>query len=151
MRITTVISDCDEEIIIKCRDRNDRIIFIEDLLKNAVGQNDTLLLTSGQTQYYIAVKDIIFCESLDGKVACHTANNIFYSDYKLYELEQLLPSCFGRASKSSIINSKEIYSVKKNLTGASEVTFRDSNKKAYLSRSYYKLFMEKMNEMRLKQ
>lgn len=150
LKLTTVITDGDEEIVIKCNDRSDKIVMLEDLIKNALGTNETILLTSGQMQYYIAVKDILFCESLEGKVACHTADGMFYSDMKLYELEAVLPSSFGRASKSSIINGKQIYSIRKNIAGSSEVTFRQSTKKAYLSRSYFKSFTEKINETRLK-
>ena len=94
-------------------------------------------------------KDIIFCESYDGKVACHTNDGIFYSSYKLYELERILPFYFARASKSSLINAKQVYSIRKNISGASEIAFKGSLKKAYLSRNYYKIFMEKINETRL--
>ena len=150
MKLTTVITDGDEEVVIKCNERTDRIEMLEDLIRGAIGHNDTLLLTSNQTQYYIPVKDLLFCESLDGKVACHTADGLFYSDKKLYELETVLPSTFGRASKSSIINTKQIYSIRKNIAGASEVSFKQCSKKAYLSRSFYKSFTEKINETRLK-
>ena len=150
LKLTTVITEGDEEIVIKCNDRSEKIVFIEELIKNALGSNDTLLLTSGQAQYYIGAKDILFCESLDGKVACHTGDGLFYSDKKLYELEEALPDYFGRASKSSIINTKQIYSIRKNIAGASEVSFRQTGKKAYLSRSYFKSFTDKINETRFK-
>ncbi len=150
MKITTVISsDGDDEIIISCRERNDKVVYLETLIKNAIGQSDTLLLTMGDVQYFISSREIIFCESLDGKVICHTRDKIFYSSYRLYELEKALPYFFCRASKSTIVNGKEVYSVKKNITGASEISFRDTEKKTYLSRSYYKMFMEKINETRL--
>lgn len=139
----------DEEIIIKARERNEKIIYIENIIKNATGQSDTLLLSIGLTQYFIPIRDILFIESLEGKTSAHTRDKIFYSSYKLYELEKILPNYFCRASKSSIVNIKPIYSIKKNITGASEVSFKECAKKAYLSRSYYKLFMEKINETRL--
>ena len=151
LKIRTVISENDEdEIVINCKERTDKIIFLEDVIKNAVGTSDTLLLTSADTQFFIPIKDILFCESTDGKTVCHTENNIFFSSYKLYELEIIMPLIFTRASKSCLINCKRIYSIKKNISGSSEVRFDSSSKKAYLSRSYYKQFMEKMNEMRLR-
>ncbi len=151
MKVRTVISQSDdEEIVISCKERNERIVFLEDLIKNAIGKGDTIMLTSADTQYFIPIKDILFCESSDGKTVCHTESNIFFSSYKLYELEMILPTIFCRASKSCLINCKRIYSIKKNISGASEVRFDSSSKKAYLSRSYYKQFMEKMNEMRLR-
>lgn len=151
VKVLTVISQNeDEEIIINCKERNDKIIFLEDLINNAIGKSDTILLTSADTQFYIPIKNILFCESFDGKTLCHTESQILFSSYKLYELEMILPTVFCRASKSCIINCKRIYSIKKNISGASEVRFDASNKKAYLSRSYYKPFMERLNEMRLK-
>ena len=149
MKVRTVISDADEEIVISCRERDDRIVFIEDLIKNAIGQGDTLLLTSGDLQFFIPIKEIVFCESYDGHTLCHTKDKILSSSYKLYELEKILSPIFCRASKSTLINCREVYSVRKNLTGPSEISFRTTTKKAFLSRSYYTMFMERMNETRL--
>lgn len=151
MKLKTVIcEDEEEEIIIKAKSRDDKIIFLEDIIKNAIGENDTILLHNNQTQYFIPIKKILFLESLDGKVAVHTAENIFYSNYKLYELLKILPSYFERASKSTIINTKAVYSVKKNIYSSSEISFNSCAKKAYLSRNYYKIFMDKINETRIK-
>lgn len=55
-----------------------------------------------------------------------------------------------RVSKSTIINLSEIRSIRKNITGASEVEFNGTMKKAYVSRMYIKAFMNKMEEKRLK-
>ncbi len=149
MKLRTVISDGDEEIVITCKERSDKIVFIEDLIKNAVGHGSALLLTSGELQYFIPIKEIIFCESYDGRTICHTSDKVLNSSYKLFELEKILSPVFSRASKSTLVNCREVYSIKKNLAGASEIAFRSTQKKAYLSRSYYKMFMEKMNETRL--
>lgn len=150
MKLRTVICDSGEdEIVISCKERNENVIFIEDLIKNAIGHNDSLLLSSGDVQYFIPIKEIIFCESYDGHSVCHTKDKVLNSSYKLYELEKILSPVFCRASKSTLINCREVYSVRKNLAGPSEISFRSTAKKAYLSRSYYKMFMEKMNETRL--
>ena len=145
MKLRTVISDGDEEIVISCRERNDKVVFIEDLIKHAIGQSDSLLLTSGDLQYFVPIKDIVFCESFDGHTVCHTKDKVLRSSYKLFELEKILSPSFCRASKSTLINCREVYSVRKNLAGPSEISFRSTPKKAYLSRNYYKMFMEKMN------
>ena len=149
MKVRTVISDADEEIVISCRERNEKIVFLEGLIKNSIAHNDSILLTSGDLQFFIPIEDIIFCESYDGHTVCHTKDKVLNSSYKLYELEKILSPTFSRASKSTIINCREVYSVKKNLAGPSEIAFRSTQKKAYLSRSYYKMFMERMNETRL--
>lgn len=151
MKLKTIIcEDDDEEIVIKAKTRDDKLSYLEDIIKNAIGENDTVLLHNNQTQYLISIKNILFLESLDGKVAVHTAENIFYSNYKLYELLRILPSYFERASKSTIINTKVVYSIKKNIYSSSEISFNGCAKKAYLSRNYYKIFMDKINETRIK-
>jgi DNA-binding LytR/AlgR family response regulator len=48
------------------------------------------------------------------------------------------------------MNTGMIRSVRKNITGASEVEFTDSVKKAYVSRSYFKVLTDKLEEKRLK-
>ena len=58
--------------------------------------------------------------------------------HRLYELEEFLPSYFLRVSKSTILNSKEVYSITKSLTASSLVEFRGTHKKVYVSRNYYK-------------
>lgn len=152
MKLRTIVDEsAKEEITITCRERNNRITFLEDVIRNAIGRDSELLLTIGNTRYFVPKREILFFESLDGKVVAHTADNIYGTTYKLYELEQLLPSFFARASKSCIVNTDAIYSLRKNITGASEITFRTCHKKVYLSRSYYKPLMERINETRLQQ
>ncbi len=150
MKLRTVICDSGEdEVVISCKERNDSVVFLEDLIKNAISHNDSLLLSSGDVQYFIPIKEIVFCESFDGRTVCHTKDKVLNSSYKLFELEKILSPVFCRASKSTLINCREVYSVRKNLAGPSEIAFRSTPKKAYLSRSYYKMFMERMNETRL--
>ena len=76
---------------------------------------------------------------------------MYYSNYKLYELEQLLPRSFVRISKSCIINTAKVSAVNKNLAGASEVRFLKTHKKVFVSRMYYKIFKERLDERVLKQ
>ena len=109
MKLRTIISeDADEEITLVCRERDERILFLEDVIRNAIGRDSELLLNIGHTEYFIAKKDILFFESTEGKIMAHTADNIYTTSYKLYELEQLLPPFFARASKSCIINTAAI-------------------------------------------
>ena len=76
---------------------------------------------------------------------------MYYTDLKLYELEERLPKSFMRISKSCIINVNAVSSIHKEITGICEAFFRDTVKKVYVSRGYYKQFREKINETRLKQ
>ncbi len=80
----------------------------------------------------------------------HTTKDIYKTRQKLYELEELLPRDFIRVSKSTIVNTLKISAIKKNITGASEISFLSSTKKAFASRNYIKALIEIMDEKRLK-
>ena len=151
MKLRTVIrEDASEEILITCRRYTDETRYLEDLIKHAVGLDNELMLTLGDTQYFVPKSDLLFFESLEGKVAAHTSEKMYYTTYKLYELEKLLPPSFVRISKSCIVNTAHISSIKKNLAGASEITFRDGIKRVYASRNYYKTLMDTIRETRLR-
>lgn len=139
----------EEEIIIRCRQIDDRIKILQDIISNSVDKNASLCLSLNNTDYYINRNDILFFETYDNKTTAHTDDKMYYTDYRLYELEQILPTNFIRISKSTVINLKKVSSINKNPVGASEVRFQNSPKKVYVSRMYYKLFKEKMEEERL--
>lgn len=138
-----------DEVIIKCSELNDKIKLLQDVISNAIDSNSEIVLYRGNSEYYINRSDILFFETDNGKTSAHTVSNMYYTDYKLYELEQLLPLCFVRVSKSCVLNTAKVSAVNKNLTGASEVQFKNSHKKVYISRMYFKIFKEKLEETRL--
>lgn len=149
MKLKTEISDVGEaEIIIRCNERTDRIKNIESMLEAFIQQGEDMVLMLGDTEYYISKKEILFFETEEGKVAAHTLNRMYYTEYKLYELEKLMPPTFVRISKSCIININKISAIHRNITGASEVLFNNTDKKVYVSRAYYKILKDKLNEMR---
>lgn len=84
----------------------------------------------------------MFFETEGGAVQVHTADDMYSISAKLYELEEMLPRYFARVSKSSILNTKKIYSITKNLSASSIVEFQNSYKKVYVSRYYYKMLKE---------
>lgn len=149
MKLKTEISDIGEtEIIIRCNERTEKIKRIEAMLESVIQQGDDMVLTLGETEYYVSKKEILFFETEDGKVAAHTLNGMYYTDYKLYELEKNMPEAFVRISKSCIININKISAIQRNITGASEVRFNNTDKKVYASRAYYKILKDKLYEVR---
>jgi DNA-binding LytR/AlgR family response regulator len=96
------------------------------------------------TLYQLAVSDILFFETADGRIQAHTASEIYTVKYKLYELEELLPTHFIRISKSSIVNVDHIKSVNKNVTSSSLVEFTNTHKQVYVSRHYFKKLKENL-------
>ncbi len=78
-----------------------------------------------------------------------TRDMFLESEYKIYELEQLLPHNFMRISKSAIVNMDYIYSITRNLTASSLVEFAGSDKTVLVSRGYYRALVEQMSARRL--
>ena len=92
----------------------------------------------------------MFFETEDKEIRVHTKKEIYDTDYKLYELEELLPGYFMRISKSTIVNLKHVYSITRNLTASSLVEFANCHKQVYVSRNYYKALVERLAEKRRK-
>ena len=139
---------CDEEIIIRCKSVSDEIMRIESIVSSL--DSSEMELELGEKLHFVKTASILFFETDGNKTAAHTVDRMYYTDLKLYELEQRLPNSFMRISKSCIINTKAVSSIHKEITGICEAFFRNTQKKVYVSRGYYKSFKEKINETRLK-
>lgn len=149
MKIRTEISDS-EEIIIRCRERNDRIRSLEAAIEETLrGENEISLFSDG-TEFFVPKISILYFESSGGKVYAHTRDRIYTAPHKLFELEGILPSSFVRISKSAIANIAEISYLRREIVGNGEMGFRGCEKKVYFSRAYFKLLQYKIEEMRLK-
>lgn len=149
MKIRTELSDT-EEIVIRCREKNDRIRSLEAALEETLrGENEISLFVDG-TEYFIPKIYVLFFESSHGKVYAHTKDRIYTAHYKLFELEGILPPSFTRVSKSAIANVAEVSYLRRELVGNGELGFRGCDKKVYFSRAYFKLLEYKIEEMRFK-
>lgn len=140
----------EEEIIIKCRELNEEIVALQKQISDNMNNGLQLNVFQGEVEYFLNLSEIIFFETDGSFVAVHTKKQIFSVKMRLYELEDILPGNFIRISKSAIVNVKKIRSIHKNITGASEIEFQETSKKAFVSRSYFKLLIEKLEEKRLK-
>ena len=151
MKIKIEIDDglAEEEIVIRCKSLNEDVITIQKRITDAVNSRMQLEVTRGEKEYYITIDEILFFETDSNGVVVHTANQIYETKYRLYELEDLLPGNFIRVSKSTILNSARVRAIHKNITGASEVEFNGTTKKVFVSRNYLKLLLEKLEEKRL--
>ena len=145
---TEICNDGQEEIIIKCRARTDQIKNIEAVLENIVAADREMILHSSGVEYYVPINEILFFESYDGKVYAHTKDKNFTCEYKLFELENLLPSSFARISKSTVANIMQISHLRRELVGNGEIGFKGCDKRTYFSRGYYKILRDKIDEMR---
>lgn len=139
----------EEEVVIRCGNLNDSVISLQNYLSKQNDGKRCLTLTDGGTDFFIPMGDICFFETEGREIRAHTADKIFVCGYKLYELEELLPGCFMRVSKSAIVNLDRVYSVTRNLTASSVVEFSGSGKQAFVSRAYYKAMTERLRARRL--
>ena len=94
------------------------------------------------------METILFFETDAEGISAHTIDDIYTIKYRLYELEELLPGYFLRVSKSSILNTKRVYAIEKNLSASSVVQFQHTHKQVYVSRRYYKPLKDRMAEKR---
>ena len=137
VRIEQKSGDTEDEVVIICGKIDERIRRIHQyILEQASGAPELTFYKDGR-EYYFPLDDVLFFETDGEHVYAHTARDAYRIRYRLYELEELLPSAFVRAAKSAIVNTARVYSVTRNLAASSLVTFADSHKQVYVSRHYY--------------
>lgn len=146
---TEICADAEEEILIRCKAKTDQIKKIESVLESLLISEREMVLHLSGSEHYVPLRNILLFEALDGKIYAHTKDRIFTCEHKLFELESILPSYFARISKSNIANIMLIASLRRELAGNGEITFKGCDKKAYFSRGYYKILRDKIDEMRL--
>ena len=101
-----------------------------------------------RSEYFVDVSEVLFFETDGEKIYGHTREEAYEVRQKLYELEEILPVAFCRVSKSTIVNTKQIYSIEKSFSGTSTVNFYQTHKQVHVSRHYYQLLKERLKEMR---
>ena len=133
-----------EEVIIRCRQVTPEI----EAMARQIGRLDkhpvSPVFFKGDMQFYLSLAEILFFETDAERVFAHTAADSFETRMRLYELEAILPGNFVRVSRSAIVNSQHVYSIRKGLTGVSLVTFRKTHKVIYCSRMYSSNLITKM-------
>ena len=147
MKIKIEISDTDAcEVVIRCPEINDEVMYIQSLLTEKGSAEMPLYI--GEDEYYVRKKEILFFETMLGKVYAHTRDKMYLCPYKLFELEEMLDTTFLRISKSTIVNIMEIGSLHKEITGNGEIRFKRSDKLTYFSRGYAKILKDRIEEKR---
>lgn len=140
----------EEEILIRGNRLTEEMSAVQKAVAEVLARKQTLTFYKNETEYYIPLDEILFFETEGNGICAHTVSDVYMVKQKLYELEQVLPRNFIRASKSTILNVSKVYSVERNLTASSIVQFTDSHKQVYVSRYYYKSLKISLEEKRLK-
>lgn len=137
-----------DEIIIRCRALSEEVQAIQKVLAELIGRDPQFVFYKGDTEFYLPLEDILFFETEEKAVFAHTAADLYQVKHRLYELEEFLPGYFQRVSKSTILNTKKVYSIQRNLSASSIVAFQDTHKQVFVSRHYYKPLKDKLEEKR---
>ena len=135
MKITIVepLPDEDDEIIVKCHFLDEDITLLLNQLKNGSSKMNFI---KDNKIVIVEKKDILYFESVDDKVFAYTAEGVFETKFKLYELEQILPAKnFFRANKAVIVNLNTIKSISPAFNGRFEAVLKNEYK-VIISRSY---------------
>lgn len=150
MKIRIEMDDAfnEEEVIIRCRGITPEVMALQQAITELSKGTGQMTFYKGETEYYLPMESILFFETDDGNVNAHTVDNIYQTKHKLYELEELLPGYFMRVSKSTILNTKHIYSMTKDISTC-VVQFQQTHKQVFVSRYYYKPLKEKLEEKRM--
>ena len=151
MKITIRIDpDAPEEIVICLKNADDRLRRINDAIASAFEEKREIAVRKGDGECYLSFDELLYFEASGKNVYAHTAGDCFLCPLHLYELEDLLPRCFLRGSKSILVNALRIRTLDRFPTGIAKATFNRWEKTVYISRMYYKNLRDAIEEMRLK-
>ena len=135
VQIEQIGKEQQELVLIRCRAVTDEVREIEAFVKSRQG---CLTGTSEAKQYEVAVTDVCYIESVDGKTFLYTDEGVYETAYRIYELEELLrPKQFLRISKPMLVNLMKIQSLQPAFNGRFLATLR-SGEKVIISRNYVK-------------
>lgn len=136
--------DMEDDIIIYTKSVSPQI----ERFVAAYNQGNILAQHRG-TDISISVDDILFFETESDGVIVHLDIAYYKTKYKLYSLEEVLPSQFMRISKSCIVNIDKVVGFERSITSARTIFFTNSNKRNNVSRMYYSEFKDRLIERSL--
>ena len=86
----------EDEVIIRCRELTSQVKNVQVVLSNILSEKAQITFFKDNTEYYISLEEILFFETEESSICAHTLDNVYQVKYKLYELEEILPSEFVR-------------------------------------------------------
>lgn len=105
-------------------------------LENFSVTNATLTVSQQGQLIQLPLAQILFIEATGHQVAAHTIDKVYRVPRSLSAVGVELPTHFMRVAKSAIVNTQQVYSLTKTLTG-NLIAFHNSPKQLYASRRYY--------------
>lgn len=124
-----------ELVLIRCRAVTEEVREIESFVRSRQGR---VTGTLDSRQYEIALPELYYIESVDGKTFLYTREQVYETPQRLYELEELLrPKHFVRISKSTLLNLMKLRALRPALNGRMSAVL-SSGEELIISRSYVK-------------
>ena len=137
--IERIGKDGEELVLIRCREITEEVAEIESFVKSRQG---SLQGISDGERYEVAVTDVCYIESVDGRTFLYTSDMVYETAYRIYELEELLrPKQFIRISKPMLVNLMKIRSIKPAFNGRFTAVL-SSGENVIISRNYVKAFKD---------
>ena len=147
-RIEFIPDRLEEEIVLRCHNLDENIKKRCEAIEALLDDKPAIVYYKAGQEFYLPSAEVLFFET-DGETVCaHTANDMFKVNYRLYQLETILPSDFLRISKSAVANTAQILSLSKNLPSSVSVQFFNTHKQVYVSRLYYSSLKQKLSQRR---
>ena len=109
---------------------------IERVLATLRMMNHQLMAKKNEETYLLDIAQVIYIESVDRKCFIYTSDEVYETDFRLYELEQQLEQYgFFRVSKSFLIHLQNIQSLKAEINRRIRVTM-SNGEQIIASRQY---------------
>ncbi len=109
---------------------------IEKLLETIRMMDRQLTAKKNGEIYLLDIADVIYIESIDRKCFVYTSDEVYESDFRLYELEgQLEELGFLRVSRSFLIHLKSVQSLKADINRKIRITM-SNGEQIIASRQY---------------
>lgn len=119
--------------------------------KNLIKKIESLdIMISGNSKgkvFQVPVSDIYYVESVERKTFLYTKDEVYKTDKKLYELEEMLRETgIIRISKSCLVNADMLYSIKQLMNSQLEATLLNGEK-LIVARTYLKSIKNILKEV----
>ena len=129
------------EITIKCNNIDERL---EKLLSSIRLYSSTISGKKDDKIYFLKPEDVYYFDTVDEKGFIYTANEVYETSLKLYELEErFVGTSIIRVNKSTILNLMKIEYVSSLLNGRLEAVLQNGEK-VIISRQYVQAFKTKL-------
>ena len=139
--IETSAAGLEPEIIIRCREADETILQLADLIRSSdrklIGMSDSVL-------HLIPPADVFYFESVENRVFIYCREKVYETRLRLYEIEaETGAGSFFRASKSTILNLSRIRELKPAFYGRFEAILQNGER-VLISRQYVPLLKQKL-------